>query len=737
MLKEEGDYMATNKQEFNITGMHCAACVKRVETVVSRLDGIDDVKVNLLTRKGVVTFSPNSTVTVEDVINAITGIGFGAEEADETIQEIEKIDLKPQKIRLAIAAAMAIPMMVSMGFHHAGMAGLPVWVEFALATVAQFGPGLFFYKSAWAAVKSGALTMDVLVVLGTTVAYAFSIYNWLFVPEIGASGIYFETSAWLITFILLGKLLEEIAKGRTSEALQKLIALQPAVAHVEQDGQVVNMPASKVQADYILHVRAGEKIPVDGTIIDGYSSVDEAMLTGESLPVEKVVNDDVIGGTINLSGAFKMKAKRIGSDTMLAQIIKVVEEAQTSKASIQRVADIVASYFVPAVIAIAIVTGLVWYFVMGGTLNQALINATAVIVIACPCALGLATPTSIMVGSGLGAEHGVLIKSAEFLEKAGKLDAIVLDKTGTLTQGVLHVTGFKTFGSDSADSESTAMSMMMALEKGTSHPIAKAMVYYGEDKGYSVDGTTAIDFQDVPGKGLQGTVLGKTVQLGHSRWMTELGYDLVGIEETVLNYEHQGASVSLMAVDGVITALWAVEDELRPETKDVIRTLQDRGIEVWMLTGDNKRTAAYIAAQAGITHIMAEVLPQDKASQVKELQKAGKKVGMVGDGINDAPALVTADIGFAIGSGTDIAVEAADIVLVRNDLHTLVQAVQLSRKTMTNIKENLFWALIFNSIGIPLAATGVLNPMIAGAAMAFSSVTVVGNSLRLKRAKLG
>jgi len=695
-MLERSDTMSKKKQEFDITGMHCAACVKRVENVVSKIDGVESVKVNLLTRKGSVEYKDSSTVEPQQIIDAITNIGFGATEADETKQEIEKVNLKPHITRLIIAACMAVPMMINMTLHRFGIQALPVWVEFILATIAQFGPGLMFYKSAWSAVKNGALTMDVLVVMGTTVAYLFSIYNWQFHPELGPHGIYFETSAWLITFILLGKLLEEIAKGRTSEALQKLIALQPATAHVLRDGEFVDIPTSKVVAGDILQVRAGEKIPVDGTITEGYSTVDEAMLTGESLPVEKQVGSEVIGATINLSGAFTMEAKRIGSDTMLSQIIKVVEEAQTSKASIQRIADIVAQYFVPIVIGLAVLTGLVWYFIVGDS------------------------------------EHGVLIKSAEYLEKAGKLDAIVMDKTGTLTQGVLDVTAFKNYNGD----ESINMSLMMALESGTSHPIAKAMVYYGEDHGYKGKAVELESFGDVPGKGLQGAYQGVSVQLGHSRWMSELGYDLSAVQDDILHYEEQGASVSVLAVDGVISALWAVEDELRPETIEVVKELQSQGIDVWMLTGDNRRTAQYIAKQAGITHVIAEVLPQDKASKVKELQDKGLVVGMVGDGINDAPALVTADIGFAIGSGTDIAVEAADIVLVRNDLHTLVQAVRLSRKTMTNIKQNLFWALIFNCIGIPLAAVGALNPMIAGTAMAFSSVTVVSNSLRLKRAKI-
>lgn len=724
--------MSINKKEFDITGMHCAACVKRVENVVSKVEGVASVKVNLLTRKGSVDYVEGAQVGSERIIEAITNIGFGAVEADETKQEIEKVDLKPHIIRLVVATCMAVPMMINMTLHRFGIVALPVWAEFVLATIAQFGPGLMFYKSAWSAVKNGALTMDVLVVMGTTVAYGYSIYNWLFVPELGSSGIYFETSAWLITFILLGKLLEEVAKGRTSEALQKLIALQPATAHVFRDGEFIDIPTSQVVAGDMLQVRAGEKIPVDGILTDGYSTVDEAMLTGESLPVEKNIGANVIGATINLSGTFTMEAKRIGSDTMLSQIIKVVEEAQTSKASIQRVADIVAAYFVPAVIAISAVTGLIWYFLVGSDLNTALINATAVLVIACPCALGLATPTSIMVGSGLGAEHGILIKSAEYLEKAGKLNAIVMDKTGTLTQGVLNVRAFTNYNGD----ESENMALMMALESGTSHPIAKAMVYYGEDKGYKGKEAVIESFADVPGKGLEAVYNGTPVQLGHSRWMGELGCDLSAVEAAITQFEEQGASVSLLAVDGVVRALWAVEDELRSETVDVIKRLQSQGIDVWMLTGDNRRTANYMAQQAGIFHVIAEVLPQDKASKVKELQNQGLTVGMVGDGINDAPALVTADIGFAIGSGTDIAVEAADIVLVRNDLYTLVQAVRLSKKTMTNIKQNLFWALIFNCIGIPLAALGELNPMIAGTAMAFSSVMVVSNSLRLKRAKL-
>lgn len=719
------------KREFNIIGMHCAACVKRVETVVSRLDGIEDVTVNLLTKKGTVTFSDDTMTQPEDVIHAITAIGFEASESDSSSYNITPTNYRSQIIRLVVAACGASLLMGSMVLHMLFRTSmLPAWVEWILASIALWGSGSVFFKGAWSAIKSGSLTMDVLVVLGTSVAYFYSIYNWLcHIPQL-----YFETTAWLITFILLGKLLEEIAKGRTSEALQKLVALQPAIAHVWRDNQWVDIPTNQVVVGDTLQVRAGEKIPVDGMITEGRSTVDESMLTGESMPVEKERDHTVIGGTINVTGAFTMKANKIGLDTMLSQIIKIVEEAQTSKASVQRIADIVASYFVPAVISISVVVGLIWYYGVGSSVNTALIAAVSVLVIACPCALGLATPTSIMVGTGLGATHGILIKSAEFLETAGTLDAMILDKTGTLTQGSLQVTDYELLSSTSVDT----MAYMMALESQTSHPIANAMVRFGKERGHRLDRTTirVNHFIDVPGKGVEGVIDNQRVQIGHMRWMKEQGYQLNNIENTVYDYEKQGSSVSLMAIDGVMIALWVVEDVLRPEAREVIERLEASGVEVWMLTGDNRRTAKYIADQAGISHVMAEVLPQDKASKVLALQTEGKRVGMVGDGINDAPALATANIGFAIGSGTDIALEAADIVLVRNDLHALEQAIQISRKTMKNIKENLFWALIFNCIGIPLAAFGILNPMIAGTAMAFSSVTVVSNAIRLKYVKL-
>lgn len=722
--------MSGKQEEFDITGMHCAACVARVERVVSRLPGVADVKVNLLTRKGAVTYTADSTLTADDVVAAITGIGFGAELAEADAMEMKKVDIKPQLYRMILAAAMAIPMMVSMIGHYVfSWPMLPATVEFVLATIAQFGPGLVFYKGAWSAIKSGSLTMDVLVALGTTVAYVFSIYNML----MGNHNLYFETSAWLITFILLGKVLEEVAKGHTSDALEKLIKLQPAMAHVQRDGVFTDVPTKDIVVGDIIEVRAGEKIPVDGIVLTGSSAVDESMLTGESLPVEKEQGSKVIGATVNATGTFTMEAEKIGADTMLSQIIKVVAAAQTSKASIQRIADVVAAYFVPVVISLAVLTALVWYVGFDATWGVAIMHGTAVLVIACPCALGLATPTSIMVGSGLGAEHGILIKGAEFLEKTGSLQAVVLDKTGTLTQGDLRVTASATINGD----EAVNTSYMAALESKTIHPIAKALSESGKEfLGANGILPEVTDFEELPGHGIRGRIDGHTVEIGHNRWFVERGYSNDALTQRVQTEEAKGASVSLMAVDGTVHAMWAVADELRPEAKDVVQRLQSQGIDVWMITGDNRRTAEYIANKAGITHVMAEVLPQDKAAKVAELQSKGMSVGMVGDGINDAPALATADIGFAIGKGTDIAIEAADIVLVRNDLATLAEAVTLSRKTMGNIKQNLFWALIFNCIGIPLAAVGMLTPIVAGTAMAFSSVTVVSNSLRLKRASL-
>lgn len=728
---------AENEINLSITGMHCAACVARIENTVKKLDGVDSVKVNLLTEKANVAVAEGGP-TQEDIIQAITNIGFGVAELRDTgiptidteAKQKHDAELKSLMTKVIIAACMAVPMMINMAFHRMGYGAIPVWGEFLMATVAQFGPGLVFYKNAWAAVRSGALTMDVLVVMGTTAAYLFSTYNMIFRPVLGQVGIYFETSAWLVTFILLGRYLEARAKGRTSEAIEKLIGLQAHTAHVLRDGAFVDVPLDQVEHDDVLEVRSGEKVPVDGTVLSGASTVDESMLTGESMPVEKSVDSPVVGSTLNLTGTFTMKAEKIGGETVLAQIVKVVEQAQTSKAPVQRIADRVSAVFVPAIIAIAALVFVVWYFVMSSDIETALMNATAVLVIACPCALGLATPTSIMVGSGLSAEHGILFKDAASLEETGKVNAIIFDKTGTLTAGTLAVELAKPVNASEVD----LLNYVASLESKTSHPIGKALVRYATEFNGVI--SEVVNYEEVPGHGLQGNVNGALVQIGHSRWMTELGYDMAALMDEIQASEAQGMSVSVVAADGNIAGILGVADVVRQESIDVIKQLKDLGVEVWMLTGDNKRTAAHIGKLVGINHIMAEVLPQDKANKVAELKAQGKMVAMVGDGINDAPALATADVGIAIGSGTDIAMESADVVLMNASLSTLVSAFKASRKTMKNIKENLFWAFIFNTLGIPLAGVGMLTPMIAGTAMAFSSFTVVSNSLRLKRAKI-
>lgn len=728
---------AENEINLSITGMHCAACVARIENTVKKLDGVDSVKVNLLTEKANVAVAEGGP-TQEDIIQAITNIGFGVAELRDTgiptidteAKQKHDAELKSLMTKVIIAACMAVPMMINMAFHRMGYGAIPVWGEFLMATVAQFGPGLVFYKNAWAAVRSGALTMDVLIVMGTTAAYLFSTYNMIFRPVLGQVGIYFETSAWLVTFLLLGRYLEARAKGRTSEAIEKLIGLQAHTAHVLRDGAFVDVPLDQVEHDDVLEVRSGEKVPVDGTVLSGASTVDESMLTGESMPVEKSVDSPVVGSTLNLTGTFTMKAEKIGGETVLAQIVKVVEQAQTSKAPVQRIADRVSAVFVPAIIAIAALVFVVWYFVMSSDIETALMNATAVLVIACPCALGLATPTSIMVGSGLSAEHGILFKDAASLEETGKVNAIIFDKTGTLTAGTLAVELAKPVNASEVD----LLNYVASLESKTSHPIGKALVRYATEFNGVI--SEVVNYEEVPGHGLQGNVNGALVQIGHSRWMTELGYDMAALMDEIQASEAQGMAVSVVAADGNIAGILGVADVVRQESIDVIKQLKDLGVEVWMLTGDNKRTAAHIGKLVGINHIMAEVLPQDKANKVAELKAQGKMVAMVGDGINDAPALATADVGIAIGSGTDIAMESADVVLMNASLSTLVSAFKASRKTMKNIKENLFWAFIFNTLGIPLAGVGMLTPMIAGTAMAFSSFTVVSNSLRLKRAKI-
>jgi Cu+-exporting ATPase len=601
------------------------------------------------------------------------------------------------------------------------------YFQFAVATPVQFWPGLFFYKDAYFALKNRSANMAVLVAMGTSAAYVYSVWATFW----GHRDVYFETGAIIITLVLLGKMLEALARGRTSEAIKKLMGLRPKTARVIQRDVEVEIPVEQVAVGDLILVRPGEKIPVDGVVREGNSAVDESMLTGESLPVDKAPGTEVIGATINTLGLLKVQATRVGRDTALAQIIRVVEEAQGSKAPIQRLADVIASYFVPVVVVIAVMAFLGWFFAFDpGNLTRGLMAAIAVLVIACPCAMGLATPTSIMVGTGRGAESGILIKGGEHLENTYRLQAVVLDKTGTLTLGRPSVIALS-MAPGTALSREEILRLAGRAEAGSEHPLARAVVAY--TRASIGEAPVAEGFQAVPGRGVLATVDGYRVVFGNARLMSEQGIDGAGMEKSADALEQQGATAMYLALDGVVTAIFGVADTLKENAAEVVAELKEMGIEVWMITGDNRRTAQAIARLAGVDNVLAEVLPEDKAREVARLKEGGRLVGMVGDGINDAPALATADVGFAIGTGTDVAIEAADIILMSGDLRGIAASIRLSRATIRNIRQNLFWALIYNTIGIPVAFAGLLNPVIAGAAMAFSSVSVVSNALRLKR----
>ncbi|HHW98077.1 MAG TPA: copper-translocating P-type ATPase, partial [Firmicutes bacterium] len=609
-------------------------------------------------------------------------------------------------------------------------------VQFIFATPVQFLVGWSFYKGAYRSLKSGSANMDVLVALGTSAAYFLSVYNTFFVPV--APGemphLYFESSAVIITLILLGKYLEARAKGKTSEAIRKLMGLQAKTARVVRDEQEIDVPIADVVVGDIVVVRPGEKIPVDGEVVSGTSSVDESMLTGESIPVDKGPGDLVVGATINKHGAFRFRATKVGADTALAQIIKVVEDAQGSKAPIQRMADTISGIFVPVVVGIAALTFIVWYLVTGNA-EQAIINMTAVLVIACPCALGLATPTSIMVGTGKGAENGILFKGGEHLENAHRVQDVILDKTGTITKGEPAVTDVIVFP-DWRGAEEELLTLAASVEQASEHPLGQAIVNHAKETGLEL--AVAADFQAIPGHGIVARAADKQVLVGNRKLLKEQGIDFEVHLETLEQLEEQGKTAMLVATDGQAAGIIAVADTVKPESAAAIAALQEMGLGVYMITGDNWRTARAIAEQVGIKqdHVFAEVLPEHKAEAVQKLRDSGRVVAMVGDGINDAPALATADVGLAIGTGTDVAMEAADITLMRGNLQSIVSAIRLSRLTLRNIKQNLFWAFFYNSLGIPVAALGLLNPIVAGAAMAFSSVSVVTNALRLRTVRI-
>ncbi|MBV7506796.1 heavy metal translocating P-type ATPase [Bacillus sp. sid0103] len=724
--------------KLDITGMTCAACSTRIEKVLNKMDSVE-ANVNLAMESAAISFD-SEHVSSNDIITRIEKLGYGVrfDEVGQK-QQYKEEELRQKKRKFLLSVILTIPLLYTMLAHIPIDLGLPMphlfmnpWFQFLMVTPVQFYIGGQFYVGAFKALKNKSANMDVLVTLGTSAAYFYSlaegvktIGNHAYMPHL-----YFETSAVLITLILLGKLFETMAKGKTTIAISKLLSLQVKEATVIRNGKEFQLPIEEVRVADLLLVKPGEKIPVDGVVTLGQSSVDESMITGESIPVEKSVGDQVIGSTMNKNGTLTIKAVKVGKDTALAGIIKIVEEAQGSKAPIQRVADTISGYFVPVVVVISLLTFLLWYFfVHPGEFSAALETAIAVLVIACPCALGLATPTSIMVGTGKGAEMGILFKGGEHLELAHKINAIILDKTGTITKGQPIVTDFIAY-----EEEKKVLQYLVSAEKSSEHPLAEAIVKYGVEKRTST--LPVKRFKAVPGYGIEAKIGDDEIFVGTRKLMKLKNISSVKGEQELTRLENEGKTAMFIAINSDIIGLVAVADTVKETAKLAVQQLHDLGIEVFMLTGDNERTAKAIAHQVGINHVIAEVLPEEKANHVKQLQQRGLKVAMVGDGINDAPALAVADIGIAIGTGTDVAIEAADITILGGELTLIPKAIRLSKKTMQNIRQNLFWALVYNSGGIPIAALGLLVPWVAGAAMAFSSVSVVSNSLRLKRVNI-
>jgi len=751
-VKDLGYGAKIEKVTLPLQGMTCASCVNKVEKALSHLRGVIQVNVNFATERASVEFIPEE-VTIRDLKKAVQEAGYQVLEVkEEDIVEKEKLareaELSRLKWKFILGTILLVPILILMY----GAAFLGRWVglskntnfliQFLLATPVQFWAGWQFYVGFWKAARHKTSDMNTLIAVGTSAAYLYSLIATflphLFMAKGLMADVYFDTSAAIIVLILLGRFLEARAKGRTSEAIKKLIGLQPKTARVIRNGSEIDIPVEEVILGDIVLIRPGEKIPVDGIIREGYSSVDESMVTGESIPVEKRVGDHVIGATINKTGTFQFEATKVGKDTVLAQIIRLVQEAQGSKPPIARMVDVIASYFVPIVILIALITFIVWYaFGPHPALTYAFLNFVAVLIIACPCALGLATPTSIMVGTGKGAENGILIRGAGALETAHQLNSIVLDKTGTLTKGEPSVT-------DIIESERFTKKEILTLaasaEKGSEHPLGEAIVKRAKEEGLSLSDSK--DFQAFPGRGIEATIDSKRILLGNLKLMEERKVALNGWLDRTEYLSIEGKTPMFLAIEGEAAGIIAVADTLKENSKEAVEALHRMELEVVMLTGDNKRTAKAIASQIGIDRVLAEVLPEKKAEEIKRLQAEGKKVGMVGDGINDAPALAQADVGVAIGTGTDVAMESSDITLIGGDLRGVVTAIALSKATIRNIKQNLFWAFAYNTILIPVAA-GVLfpffgillNPIFAAGAMAFSSVTVVSNALRLRRFK--
>ncbi len=746
---------ATKKATFSVSGMTCVRCASRVEQALKNFPGVVSANVNLASEKATVEYILGTEFA--QLRKAVKSAGYTLGQETEVLEDVTATanrEVRALRNRFLLAIILGVILLaLSFAPTFTGKAYL-LW---ALATPVQFWAGWRFYRGAWGALKNKTTDMNTLIAVGTSAAYFYSVVAVLFPGVFTGAGIepslYFDTSAMIIALILLGRFLESRAKGQTSAAIKKLIGLRPKTARVIRNGQEEKIPVDDVQVKDIIVVRPGERIPVDGIIRQGYSTVDESMITGESIPVEKTTGNAVIGATMNKTGSFQFEATRVGKDTTLAQIIRLVEEAQGSKAPIQRLADVVASYFVPAVISIAIVTFIIWFFVgPSPAFTFALLNFVAVLIISCPCALGLATPTAIVVGTGKGAEHGILFRNAESLEKCHLISTVLLDKTGTLTLGEPRVTDIVTTNS----SQDEVLQLAASAEKGSEHPLGEAIVNEAKERKLKL--IQATEFDVIPGHGIEARVAGKKLLLGNLKLMKERGLSTNGLDKEAERLWAQGKTVMFLGLEDRVTGIIALADTLKPSSKEALQRLHQMRIELVMITGDNRRTAEAITRQLGIDRVLSEVLPEDKARQVKKLQRDGGVVAMVGDGINDAPALAQADVGIAIGTGTDVAVEAGDITLIGGDLSGIATAISLSKRTMRTIKQNLFWAFAYNTALIPVAAgvlylafsqTGVpsgfhfilgdfgfLNPIMAAAAMAASSLTVVSNSLRLRRFKV-
>ncbi len=728
--------------ELSLKGMHCASCSQLIERALRKTNGVASASVNVATERAHVEYDA-AAVDIATLEAAVQKVGYGAKELNAGGADVERAerdkDMAVTKRKFLVALVLSIPVAVlSMGMYvWKGIADVPYrsWLQLIFTMPVMFWCGWQFFTGFWGALRARTANMDSLIAIGTGAAFLYSVFVTLGVI---AGELYYEIVAILIMFVLLGKWLEARAKGKASEAIRSLMQLQAKTAIVVRNGQDVEVPVEQVVVGDVVRVKPGQKVPVDGTVLDGHSSVDESMVTGESMPVEKQIGDTVIGSTINSSGSFTFIATKVGSETLLAGIITLVEQAQASKAPIQRFADRVSAYFVPAVIAIALITFIAWYFLVGEPFVESLLKFVAVLVIACPCALGLATPTAIITGTGLGAQRGILIKGGEALEAARKIDVVVFDKTGTLTHGKPVVTDVLSF--TPVLTQDALLMLAAAVEQRSEHPLATAIVSGAKERKLTVPEPQ--NFQSLTGKGVSAIVGGRKTLLGNRALMADANVALSGHSSELEALEHQGKTVMLVAVDGTFTGIVAVADTVKQSSKQAVEALQRIGIHSVMITGDNESTAEAIAQQVGIGEVRAQVLPQDKSAAVRDLQAQGKRVAFVGDGINDAPALAQADLGIAIGSGTDVALETGQIVLVRDDLMDVVRALTLARKTFRKIVQNLFWALFYNVAGIPIAAgvfAGIgltLRPELAGLAMALSSVSVVGNSLTLKRAKL-